>query len=142
MKLHLIHPVLVHFSVAFLVVGGVVEAVGILRRLPVWQRMGSAASLLGVGFLVATVASGFLAANSVPLPAGAHADLEDHERAGLILLAGWLLLVLWKAWHRGKLPETQSKMFAWIVMIAVVFTFWVAYLGGHLVYHLGVGVNV
>ena len=141
MRLHLIHPVLVHFSVAFLVVGGAVEAIGILRRLPVWQRMGSTASLLGVGFLVATVASGFLAANSVPLPADAYADLEDHERAGLILMGGWLLLVLWKAWHRGTLPETQAKPFAAIVMIAVVFTLWVAYLGGHLVYHLGVGVN-
>lgn len=140
MSPHLLHPVLVHFAVAFLVVGAVSEALGILRGRPGMERFGASASLLGVGFLVATVASGFLAANSVPLPAAAYEALADHERAGLVLLAVWLLLVLWKAWFRGSLPPRHRAPFAAALLGACGTTLWVAWLGGHLVYGLGVGV--
>lgn len=140
MSLHLLHPVLVHFAVAFLVVGAVAEALGILGGRRAMERFGAAASLLGVVFLVATVASGFLAANSVPLPGGAHEPLEDHERAGLVLLGVWLLLVLWKAWFRGTLPPRHRVPHAAALLAAGGLTLWVAWLGGHLVYGLGVGV--
>jgi uncharacterized membrane protein len=141
LSLHLIHPVLVHFAVGFLVVGGLAEAAGIFRGRPAAERFGATAALLGVGFLVITVATGFLAANSVRLPAGAYDALEDHERAGLVLLGVWLLLVLWKAWYRGALPERQRALLGAALLAAAGFTLWVAYLGGHLVYGHGVGVN-
>lgn len=140
MSLHLLHPVLVHFSVALLVIGAVAEALGILRGRKGMERFGAVALLLGVGFLVATVASGFLAANSVPLPEGAYGPLSDHERAGLVLLGVWLVLVLWKAWFRGVLPPRHRAPHAAVLLVAGALTLWVAYLGGHLVYGLGVGV--
>jgi uncharacterized membrane protein len=139
-SLHLLHPVLVHFSIALLVVGAVAEALGALRGRAGVERFGSVACLLGVGFLVATVASGFLAANSVALPGGAYEALADHERAGLVLLGVWLLLVLWKAWFRGALPPRHRAPHAAALVGAAGLTLWVAYLGGHLVYGLGVGV--
>lgn len=141
MNLHLIHPVLVHFVVAFLVVGGIVEAAGIVRGWREAERFGAAANLLGVGFLVVAVATGFLAANSVRLPAGARDALEDHESAGLVLLGVWLLVVLWKAWFRGALPDRQRVLLAVALVVAAGLTLWVAYLGGHLVYGHGVGVS-
>ncbi len=140
MRAHLLHPVLVHFSVALLVVGAVAEALGILRGRAGMERFGAVSSLLGVGFLVATVASGFLAANSVPLPEEAYDPLQDHEQAGLVLLGVWLLLVLWKAWFRGSLPPRHRAPHAAALVVTAALTLWVAYLGGHLVYRLGVGV--
>ena len=138
--LHLIHPALVHFAVAFVAAGALLEAYGLLRGEDT-QRFGS--SLLGIGTiaLVPVIASGYLAANSIELPQGAAAALADHERQGWILLAVLVLLQFWKAWYRGRLPEAHRKPYALALLIAAALLFYGAFLGGKLVYGLGVGVG-
>ncbi len=141
MSLHHLHPALVHFAIAFLFAGALAESWGLLRGREGAERFGSIAFVLGVLFLVATVASGFLAANTVPLPEGAIDALEDHERAGLVLLGVSLVLLLWKAWHRGALPRGQRAAYATALLALAALVGWVAFLGGALVYEHGVGVR-
>ena len=59
--LHLVHPVLVHFTIAFLVVGGLVEAYGIAVARERPERFGGALTVLGTIALVPTIVAGFLA---------------------------------------------------------------------------------
>lgn len=138
---HLVHPALLHFTVAFLIVGGVVEAIGIVRGKPAAERFGATLFLAGVASLVPTVAAGFLAANSVDLPAGAAQALDRHEASGLVLLAAGMGLVLWKAWGRGRIPEGQRKLYAAALVLAAALTVLTAFFGGVLVYGEGVGTN-
>jgi len=140
--LHLFHPVLVHFGVAFVATGALLESYGLFVDRESARRFG--ASLWGVGtiLLVAVIASGYIAANTTLLPAAARETLADHERQGWILLAALVLLQFWKGWHRGRLPRAQRPWYALILCLAVALLVYSALLGGRLVYGFGVGVGL
>ena len=138
--LHLVHPALVHFPIVLLSVGGILEAAGILARRPGWERAGSRLVLAGTACLVATVAAGYLAANSITPPPGSQDALDAHERAALILLGAFLVLVLWKAWGGGAVPAKARVPYATAVLAGVAVLVWAAFLGGRLVYGWGIGV--
>ena len=139
--MHLIHPVLVHFSVAFLVAGGLLEATGILARREKWELAGAVVLLAGTLFLVPTVIAGFLAQNSVAGFNGGTADVQLHETLGLVLLGLVAALAMWKGWNQGRLPEDQKVPYAVLVLGAVALTMATAWFGGHLVYEYGIGVT-
>jgi uncharacterized membrane protein len=138
--LHLIHPVLVHVTVAFLVVGGSAEACGIVVRRDGVERFGAALALLGTASLVPTIVAGFLAENSLTLSVAGADAVDDHERLGLVVLGVWIPLLLAKAWGRGRVPEGWRGFYAAGLMVGVVAAVAASYLGGVMVYELGVGV--
>jgi uncharacterized membrane protein len=139
--MHLVHPALVHFAVAFVTAGALLEAYRLFRGEEPAPRFGS--SLLGIGtiVLVPVVASGYVAANTVDLPGGAAGTLAAHERQGWILLAALILLQFWKAWYRGNLPQGQRKPYALGLIVVAALLCYAAFLGGQLVYRWGVGVG-
>lgn len=139
--LHLIHPVLVHFGVALVATGVLLESYGLLVDKEAARRFGGPLWGAGTVLLVAVIASGYLAANTIELPAGADEVLSDHERQGWILLAVLVLLQFWKGWHRGRLPEGQQRWYALALGLAAGLVFYSALLGGRLVYGFGVGVG-
>ena len=53
--LHLFHPALLHYSVAFVTVGGVCEIAGLLSRREPLARFGGTLLLLGLASLVPTL---------------------------------------------------------------------------------------
>ena len=125
--MHLIHPALVHFSVAFIVVGGLCEAIGILLRRETLALWGGQLTVIGLISLAPTIASGYLAANTVSLPDGGKMLLDWHERNGLVLAFMLLLTLFWKAWNRGELAGFQAKAYA-LTMLVVV---WIAVFEGY-----------
>ncbi len=139
--LHLIHPALVHFGVAFVSAGALLESYGLFLDREAARRVG--ASLWGVGsiFLVALIVSGYLAANTIELPAAARETLADHERQGWILLGVLVLLHFWKGWYRGRLPRGQWRWYALSLCATAALVFHGAWLGGRLVYGFGLGVG-
>lgn len=139
--LHLIHPVLVHATLAFLVVGGLVEAYAIARRHASVERFGGVLVVLGTVSLLPTIAAGFLAENTLTLTPAAGEAVDDHERLGLLVLGVFLPLVLMKAWGRGRPPERWRGLYAAGLLVGVALAVAAAYLGGFMVYRLGVGVT-
>jgi len=140
--LHLIHPVTVHFTVAFLSTGGIVESFGILRDRERWERFGGMLVLLGTATLLLSVVSGFLAENSVAHPPGAAPDIARHEIVGLIVLGIFVVALFWKAWDRGRVRESARPVYAFLILAGVLALAVAAWLGGELVYGHGVGVGV
>lgn len=138
--LHLVHPVLVHFTIAFLVVGGLTEAYGIGRGREATERFGGALVVLGTIALVPTIAAGFLAANTLPLDGRTASAIDDHERLGLIVLGIFVPLLVVKAWGRGRPPRGWRGLYAAGLIAGVAVAVATAYLGGVMVYRLGVGV--
>jgi uncharacterized membrane protein len=138
--LHLVHPVLVHATVAFLIAGGLVEAYGIARRHDGAERFGGILVVAGTISLLPTIVAGFLAENSLTLtPAGADA-VDDHERLGLLVLGVFVPLLLMKAWGRGRPPQRWRGLYAAGLLVGVGLAVAASYLGGLMVYELGVGV--
>ena len=138
--LHLIHPVLVHATVAFLIVGGLVEAYGIGRHREGAARFGGALVVLGTVWLVPTIAAGFLAENVLTLSAAAADAVDDHERFGLLAFGVFVPLLIMKAWGRGRPPLRFRGLYVAGLLVGVALASTAAYLGGLMVYELGVGV--
>lgn len=140
--LHLIHPAIVHVTVAFLVVGGLAEAYGLVRRRDGPERFGGLLVLWGTASLLVAVATGFLAENSLTLPNGTSGHVDRHMRLGLFVLGTFLPLLVAKAWGRGRVPAAWRAWYAAGLVVGAALTAWTAFLGGRLVYGLGVGVGV
>ena len=139
--LHLLHPALVHFTVAFLVTGAAVEAWGHFRGNDAAVRWGSSLLIVALATLVPTIVAGYLAANTVELPPGGATDLDWHELNGWILLALVFASQFWKAWCGGRLPDGQRRLYAALLLVVVVSTVYGAWLGGQMVYVQGIGVR-
>ena len=138
--LHLIHPALVHFSVAFVVLGGLSEVVGHVAHRNAWARWGASLTLVGLISLVLTIASGYLASNTLIVPDEGRALLGDHERNGWLLLALLFATQFWKAWCGGRVPEGRSNLYALLMLATVLLALYSAFLGGKMVFVQGVGV--
>lgn len=138
--LHLLHPVFVHVSLAFLAIGGVCEAWGMASRKERPRAFGAALVLVGTISLVGTVATGFLAANVVDLPPAASVTLARHETTGLVILATFLVALFWKGWCGGEIPARQRAVYAALLLLGVGVVAYGGFLGGELVYGFGVGV--
>jgi uncharacterized membrane protein len=140
--LHLIHPALVHFSVAFVVAGGATELFGLLAPHEAARRWGGTLALVGLASLVPTIASGYLAANTASVPAAAEELLAAHERNGWMLLGLLFASQFWKAWTGGRLAGWTRWVYVVALTGAVLLAIWGAWLGGRLVYAHGVGVTL
>lgn len=138
---HLFHPALVHFAVAFLVGGGLCEAWGLLARRPGLERFGGTLVLIGAASLVPVLFSGYLAANSVDLTPRAAAVLDVHEAVAWLIAAAFVAALFWKGWCRGEIPARQRRLYALLLLLAVLLTAYGALLGGEMVYLHGVGVR-
>jgi uncharacterized membrane protein len=138
--LHLVHPALVHFSVALLVIGAACEVVGLYRRHERALFFGSVLVLAGTATLPFTVATGFLASNVLDLDPASRALVERHERIGLLVLGVFVASQFWKAWFRGRIPEGQRLPYSMLLVVGVVLLAYGALLGGEMVYLHGVGV--
>jgi uncharacterized membrane protein len=139
--LHLFHPALVHLTVAFLVAGGIVEAYGIARRHEALERFGMILVVAGTASLIPTTLAGFLAENSLTLSDAGAAAVDQHERFGIMVLGVFLPLLLVRAWGRGRVPQSARWVYLAGLVVGIVLTVTVAYLGGRMVYALGVGVK-
>jgi uncharacterized membrane protein len=139
--LHLVHPVLVHATVSFLIVGGLVEALGIARRHESAERFGGTLVTLGTALLVPTIVAGYLAQNSLTLSAAQASAVDGHERYGLMVLGAFVPLIILKAWGRGKPPANLRSVYVGLLLLGVALAAAAAYAGGVMVYELGVGVS-
>ena len=139
--LHLVHPAIVHFAVAFIVVGASLEAYAYLRSHESLLRWAAPLLVVGTVSLIAVIFSGYLAANSIEVDPAAMETLKSHERNGWILLALVVLAQFWKAWHGGRIEGVQRKLYAAWLLLIVVCALYGALLGGELVYQWGVGVG-
>lgn len=134
-----LHPMLVHFPIAFLLGGSVL-------LLWTWQRPSemlhrSAAGMLLAGMILGWVAAaaGGLAYFTVP----AHTE-EGHElmywHLGLGL--GTLVLFTWLSiarWRRRTTATTKPQLIS--AMVGVVLLTFTGYVGGSIVYHHGAGID-
>lgn len=138
--LHLFHPALVHFPIAFLIVGGCAEIFGALARRDRARRWGATLVLVGLVSLVPTIASGHLAANTLEIPRASHSLLEAHERTGWIVLGLLVAAQFWKAWCGGRIPDRLRWIYLSVLAASVLLVAYGAWLGGRMVFGSGIGV--
>lgn len=138
-----LHPRLVHFPIALLATGSIIALVYLLG----WRRPAMPVvvwSMISLGWLAlfAAVLSGLIDRNSAPDDPAVTAVMNPHIAAGfgLLIIYGWLL------YERLRTPAVLDQPGRRAVM-ALLFVLGLAvlvaegWLGGKLVYDLGVGVQ-
>ena len=132
-----IHPLLVHFPIAFLSLFVVIDLLGTAMYKLIWRQFASGLLYLGTFFAGLTVWAGFIAADTVPHGHNVHEIMERHEQLGLSILA---LSAALSAWKLRRTVEGWGLYNALTVILLGVILFG-ADLCGLMVYKYGVAVQ-
>lgn len=136
-----IHPMLVHFPIAFLLGFFVLDVVGAFAFKPQWRSVASWFLYFGTISAVATVCAGILAASTVEHGDNVHDIMERHEHFGLIILGLACLLSFWRLKVKSLVCDVANSVFMMLSTALCVFLFLGADLGGLMVYKYGVAVE-
>lgn len=136
-----LHPLVLHFPIAFLMGFFLVELYGLLFRNRAARQLASGLLYLGAFGAVVTAASGLIAAETVPHGARVHDIMEWHERAGLTVASLSVALALWR--RIGGIPHSSMALALSLMLSGLMslILFLGADLGGMMVYRHGVGVQ-
>jgi len=137
------HPLFVHFSIALLFTASMLQVlVQFLGDRPLaqsWRPVVKWNLWLGAGFVVATVASGIVAFNSVEHDTLSHLAMLEHRSWALLTAPLFIVIAVWVALrHRQNKPLHAPVTVA--MVIAALLLLSTAWHGGELVYRHGLGV--
>ena len=136
-----IHPLLVHFPIAFLSVFFALDLVGTLAKKPHWRSIASWFLYFGTVAAVFTVIAGFIAANSVAHGQNVHDIMERHEQIGIAVLSLAVVLSIWRILSGGLIRGGANSFFLILSALMCALMMLGADLGGLMVYHYGVAVK-
>lgn len=138
-----LHPRFVHFPVALLATGSVLALVYVLGwRRPALPVAAWAMLLLGWLGIFPAVISGLIDRNAAPDDPAVLAALNPHIAAGFGLLIVYGLLLYERLRNPAVLDEPRRRLWLLALLLAGLALLVVeGWLGGKLVYELGVGVQ-
>ena len=136
-----IHPLLVHFPIAFLSVFFLVDLVGTLAGKREWRTLAGWLLYLGTIGAALTVVAGLIAADSVAHGENVHEIMEDHEHFGITVLSLASILSVWRLTAGNKLRGAVNTLFLFFSAVMVAVLILGADLGGSMVYRHGVAVD-
>jgi uncharacterized membrane protein len=136
-----LHPLLVHYPIAFLSTFFILDLVATLAKKAQWRSVASWFLYLGTAATVCTVISGYIAADSVAHGQAVHNIMERLEVISMLALALAIVLSIWRM-KAGSLIRGGANVF-FLLLSALLFVFMMlgADLGGLLVYKYGVAVE-
>ncbi len=136
-----IHPVLVHFPIAFLPAFFIIDLAGTLAKKSEWRSVASWFLYAGVITSMFTVISGFTAADSAKHGENVHGIMETLELYGIIVLILAFVLSIWRLIRGNSIRGAANVLFLIFSAMLCVVIMLGADLGGLLVYKYGVAVE-
>jgi uncharacterized membrane protein len=136
-----IHPLFVHYPIAFFTAFFVFECLGLLFKKSEWRYLASWLLYLGTLSALFTVMAGLFAADSVEHDEAVHNIMESHEHFGITVLSIGFGLSIWRM--KGWLMHSKvgNAVFLTISAILCLVLMFGADLGGLMVYRYGVAVS-
>jgi len=136
-----IHPLIVHFPIAFLLGAALLYLLAWLAKRESWAWTGLWLLALGTVGAAAAVASGLHGAEGVMVaPSVREHLLVNHERIMLAVLGLSALLLVW-AWLARPMPLWGAVVFLFLLLVLVVGLTVGADFGGRLVFDYNAGGN-
>ncbi|MBF6648009.1 DUF2231 domain-containing protein [Methylobacter sp. BlB1] len=136
-----IHPLLVHFPIAFLSAFFALDLIGTLAKKTQWRIAASWLLYFGTVATVFTVISGFMAADSVAHGDNVHDLMERLEQIGIVVLIIAVLLSIWRIASGGLIQGAANGFFLTLTVLLCGLMVWGSDLGGLMVYKYGIGVQ-
>ena len=137
----LLHPVCVHFAIALIVFGVLLDCGGSLGGRQDWQQAGKIGFLAGVGAVGLAVLSGWIE-QQLPRPGSVFDPqvgelLFYHEYGGYVLLGFFIILLVARLQIREHLPLLYIILAGMGLIGLTIQGYW----GGEMVYRYGAGVR-
>lgn len=136
-----IHPMLVHFPIAFLTSFVVLDFLASCLKKPHWRDFAGGLLYLGTVSAGFTVIAGFVAANSVVHGENVHAIMEKHEGFGIAVLSLAIILSGWRWKFGNQLRGEINILYLILSALLGLSLFFGADFGGLMVYKYGVAVK-
>jgi len=138
-----IHPMIVHFPIALLIVGFLADALGLIFKKDFFSKAGFYLLILGTLGVAAAYISGNLAGGGITEAGSLKQALETHESAAELSL--WLMVIAALVRITLILTKKYVGTFRWIALfiflIGVLSIARTGYYGGELVFKHAAGVQ-
>ena len=138
-----LHPMIVHFPIALLMVGFLADAIGLFAKKDFFTKAGFYLLILGTLGVIATYITGNLAGEGVTEAGALKQALEIHESAATLTL--WLMVGAALIRIAMVVLKKYTGIFKWIAFavffIGVLSIARTGYYGGELVYKHAAGVK-
>lgn len=136
MRLQELHAALVHYPIALLPVALGADVLGALTRSETLRQVGRVGIALGAGSAAVSAVAGLVAQEAVVAEGHAHDVLVTHRNLNISLVAVSTAMAVYRA---GVEKPGPAYMAAGLAALGAMG--YSAYLGGHMVYELGVGIK-
>ncbi len=136
-----IHPLLVHFPIAFLLGFFALDVIGTLTKKAQWRVVAGYLLYLGTIAAAFAVMAGLHAANTVPHGEDVHEIMERHEHFGITVVSLAIALSFWRMKQSGIIQGGANVFFLSLAGLLCLIMSLGADLGGLMVYHYGVAVQ-
>ncbi|MGE4169119.1 MAG: DUF2231 domain-containing protein [Candidatus Margulisiibacteriota bacterium] len=138
-----IHPMIVHFPIAILIVTFVCDGISIVFKKTALEPISKWGLWIGVPSMGLAALSGWISHRTVPHGPEVYGLIDRHEQLGFWATGIFCLILLARFLWKGKLPPNKLLQGIYLgVFLAGVLTMSLgAHLGGRLVYEHGVGIE-
>lgn len=136
-----LHPAIVHFPIALLVVAALLAIISLVNKKGSWKEWMFKNLLVGLVFVPLAIITGIVEEQSLQHNEAIHSVLTIHKYNGFVILFVYSILTIW-FWTRKN--SIQSKEYtAWVLclLLATGLLSYQGYLGGKMVFDLGAGVK-
>jgi uncharacterized membrane protein len=136
-----LHPALVHFPIALLIAAGGFYAWGWWQQREELSQSGWYLHLAGLAGAVLAIFSGLSAQGGLDLSEEVDSYLQNHTLLGYLVAWLFALLAIWRYLRGNKGSQGERVAFLAAFLLSLGVMAYSAWLGGHMVYAHGVGVQ-
>jgi uncharacterized membrane protein len=136
-----VHPLLVHFPIAFLSMFFLLDMSACVLNKPIWRKTASWFLYFGAIFAGFAMLAGLQAASHVAHGEEVHNIMENHEHLGISIFCLAIGLSVWRILHKSVLEGGANLLFLFFAGILCLLLLFAADLGGLMVYKYGVAVS-
>jgi uncharacterized membrane protein len=137
----LLHPLVVHFGIALVILSVLLDVVGYLARRPVLHTVAAANLFIGALATIAAVSTGMLAEVQLVIAHEVHEVLDAHKLFGFSALGGVVLLGVWRLLTRGSFPAGARTVYLGVALLTATLTALAGHRGAELVFVHGAAVQ-
>jgi uncharacterized membrane protein len=141
LRVTMLHPALVHFTVALFTITVLLDVAGLLWKKPALHTTAWVNLALSAAMAIGTVIAGMAAEMNLLLTPEDHMALHRHKILGFALL-GWIaVLAAWRWRLGGAFPARGRTLYLLLSVLGLALTVVTGHYGSNLVYVRGVGVS-
>jgi uncharacterized membrane protein len=142
MSLPPIHPALVHLPIAFVVLSVIADMLAKITQRPSLRHVGLWSLLAALVSGLLTIAAGYWDMNRALLNSDTHDYVHLHLRIGWTLVAGLVVLTIWRWRIRQQARRVVTAPYAIAASTMFALTLFQGWFGSEMVYSHGAGVAV